>query len=349
MVSISDVARASGVSVSTVSNYLNQPTKVSPSTASRIARAVDTLGYVPRLSARQLRWGRSGIVGISVVNASNPWFAQVVEAAEAVLVEAGLAVVVGSSRESASRQENLVGLFEQLRFDGVLVAPSDEDVAGLQGVDRRGTPVVLVDHGDPDGVLRGVEVDHLAGGRAAAEHLVGLGRRRFVLATGPTGVQQTARRERGFRAVVEGVEGATLRVDRSADLGLDEGAAVARHLLAQGDPPDAIFATNDVHALGIQRALLDASVRVPEDVALVGYDDVPFARYAAVPLTSVRQPAAEIGGTAARALLARLDAHPPAEVPGPGSVIAPHLVARASTLGGAPGSRPPAIGGPLDP
>lgn len=332
MVSIHDVARDAGVSAGTVSNFLNRPHKVSPATSSRIRAVVEELGYVPRLSARQLRWGRSGVVGMCVVNAANPYFADVVAAAEGALEEAGLSVVVSSAHESARKQTTLLGLFEQMRVDGVLVATPDAEAAELREVDGRGTPVVLVDDGGGQDGLDGVLVDHRAGGRAAAHHLLASGRRRLMVATGPRGVQQTARREEGFREVVAAAPDATLEVVRSPDLGLGLGEAVGRAIVATParERPDAVFATNDMHALGIEHALLSGGVRVPGDVALVGYDDIPYAAYSAVPLTTVRQPRAAIGRAAARLLLARLGR----EVADTGPVAhVPELVVRASAPG----------------
>ncbi|MFI2297162.1 LacI family DNA-binding transcriptional regulator [Isoptericola sp. NPDC019571] len=330
MVSIYDVARSAKVSPATVSNFLNRPRKVAPTTAARIAAVIDELGFVPRLSARQLRWGRSGIVGICVVNASNPYFAEVVRAAEIVLAAEGAAVVVASSYELAERQSRLLGMFEELRFDGILVTPTDGELEQLRQIQARGTPLVLMDHADPQGSIPGIVVDHAAGGRAAAEHLLSIGRRSFWVATGPAGIQQTARREEGFRKMIEAVPGTSLKVVRSSDLGLREGQDIGRRVAteAPGARPDAIFAANDMHALGLERALLECGIPVPEEVALVGYDDIPFAECAAVPLTTLRQPSLEIGTAAARLVLSR-----PGTVVGadPAGAWLPELVIRAST------------------
>ncbi|MGW8565819.1 LacI family DNA-binding transcriptional regulator [Isoptericola sp. NPDC055881] len=311
MVTIHDVARHVGVSAATVSNYLNRPEKVAPATTARIRAAVEQLGFVPSLSARQLRWQRSGIVGVSVINASNPFFADVVRAVERVVARAGLTLVTGSTHESPDQQERLVALFEQLRFDGMVVAPSDAHMAGLVARKDRGQPVVVVDQQDPAQRLSTVSLRHREGGRLAAQHLVDGGRRRLLVATGTARVQQTRRRLQGVRDVVAATPGASLRVDHADDLGLDEGAAVGRRIAAAApaDRPDAVLAGNDTHALGLVRALLDGGVRVPQDVALVGYDDIPFATTGAVPLTTVRQPAGAIGTTAAEILLREID-HP---------------------------------------
>lgn len=330
MVTIHDVARHVGVSAATVSNYLNRPEKVAPATTARIRAAVEQLGFVPSLSARQLRWQRSGIVGVSVINASNPFFADVVTAVERVVAGAGLTLVTGSTHESPDQQERLVALFEQLRFDGMVVAPHDAQMAALTARKDRGSPVVVVDQQDPDGRLSAVSLRHREGGRVAAQHLVDGGRRRLLAATGRARVQQVRRRLAGMQEVVDATPGATLMVVHSADLGMAEGADVGRRIAAAapGERPDAVLAGNDMHALGLVRALLDGGVRVPDDVALVGYDDIPFATTGAVPLTTVRQPAEAIGTAAAEILLREIDdlRSAPQEV-----LFDPELVVRASS------------------
>ncbi|WP_402373062.1 LacI family DNA-binding transcriptional regulator [Isoptericola rhizosphaerae] len=328
-VTIHDVARHAGVSAATVSNFFNWPDKLSDRMRSRVETSVTELGFVPSMPARQLRRQRSGIVGLSVVNASNPFFAGIATAVEQVADDAGLSVVVGSSHESADRQEKFLTLFEQLRFDGVVVAPSDDELEPLRQRRDRGTPVVLVDHEDPDGRLSSVSLDHREGGRIAAEHLVTAGRTRLLFAGGPEGVRQVARRLEGCREVVSGIAGTRLEVARSADLDLTDGEEMGRWIagLEAADRPDAVFAGNDLHAIGLVNALVAGGVRVPDDVAVVGYDDIPFAARAAVPLTTVRQPIAEMGRAAARLLLDEI-AEPGRE---PRDVVfPPELVVRGS-------------------
>jgi LacI family transcriptional regulator len=329
VVSIYDVARGAGVSAATVSNFLNRPDKVAAGTSSRIRAAIEDLGYVPRLSARQLRWGRSGVVGMCVANAANPHFADIVAAAEETLESAGLSVVVGSSAKLADKQARLLGLFEQMRVDGVLVAAPDGQMDQVRAIEGRGTPVVLLDHHDQGDGLDVVEIDHAAGGRAAARHLLASGRRRLLAATGPPGVQQSALRLAGFQEVVGAAPGASVDLVRSPDLGLGFGEEVGRRIAAMppGVRPDGVFAANDMHALGIEHGLLSGGARVPQDVALVGYDDIPFAAYAPVPLTSVRQPRAAIGRAAAERLVARLGQGPVDAAP---VSHTPELVVRAS-------------------
>jgi LacI family transcriptional regulator len=328
-VTIYDVARRADVSVASVSNFLNWPERVSVAMKLKIGEAISDLGFVPSLAARQLRGHRSGIVGASFVNASNPYFAGITTAVETLAAANGLAVVVGSSHESAAQQKRLLDLFEQLRFDGVVVAPSDDDLEPLRRRRDRGTPIVLVDHEDPEHRLSSVSLDHREGGRLAAQHLLDTGRRRLLFAAGPAGVRQVARRIEGCRDAVRQTPGVYLEIVRALDLDVADGTGVGRRI-AQLPParrPDAVVAGNDLHAIGIVAALTAAGVRVPDDIAVVGYDDIPFAAVAAVPLTTVRQPIVEIGTAAARLLLDEIAApgREPRDV-----VLAPELIVRAS-------------------
>jgi LacI family transcriptional regulator len=328
-VTIYDVARHAQVSVASVSNYLNWPERLSVAMKDRIGAAIASLGFVPSLPARQLRGRPSGIVGASFVNASNPYFAGIARSVEMLAAESGLAVVVGSSHESAVQQKRFLDLFEQLRFDGVVVAPSDDDLEPLRRRRDRGTPIVLVDHEDPESRLSSVSLDHRAGGRLAASHLIDAGLRRLLFAGGPEGVHQVERRIAGCRDAVSQAPAVSLEVVRAPDLDLADGAVVGRWIadLPPDRRPDGVVAGNDLHAIGIIAALTSAGVRVPDDIAVVGYDDIPFAAVAAVPLTTVRQPIAEIGTAAAQLLLDEI-AEPgraPRDV-----VLAPELVVRAS-------------------
>jgi LacI family transcriptional regulator len=186
-----------------------------------------------------------------------------------------------------------------------------------------------VDHEDPEHRLSSVSLDHREGGRLAAQHLLDAGRRRLMFAAGPAGVRQVARRIEGCRDAVRQTPGVYLEIVRALDLDVADGTGVG-HRIAELPParrPDAVVAGNDLHAIGIVAALTTAGVRVPDDIAVVGYDDIPFAAVAAVPLTTVRQPIAEIGTAAARLLLDEI-AEPgrePRDV-----VLAPELIVRAS-------------------
>lgn len=327
---IKAVAARAGVSVGTVSNVLNRPDHVALATRSKVERAMRDLGFVRNRSASALKAGRSSSLGLVVLDIGNPFFTEVARGVEHAAAERGYAVLLCNSDESAARQDTHLTFLEEQRVDGVLVTPADADVAHIELLRSRGTAVVLVDEPGQDGCCS-VAVDDVRGGELAAEHLLGLGRRRIVYVSGPDTIRQCVDRGAGLRRAVlsAGLDPAAAirRVDIPA-LNGDQGHRAVGRVLAD-DWPDAVFCANDVVALGVLRGLLEAGRSVPGDVSLVGYDDIAFAATAAVPLTSVAQPAQQIGRTAATLLLEEIgdpDAHAHQQV-----LFRPELVVRRST------------------
>lgn len=333
-VSVRDVAAAASVSIGTVSNVLNHPGKVAPATVDRVLRAIDELGFVRNDAARQLRAGRSRSIGLVVLDVGNPFFAEVVRGAESRAGEAGLSVLVGNSDEDAAREDAYLELFREQRVNGVLITPASDDLPKLQRLHDAGLPVVLVDYEAPESSLRSVSVDDVEGGYLAASHLTAIGRRRLAYLGGPSSIRQVRDRLEGARRAVADCPGATLEVIPASALTVPQGRAAGDLLVARSarDRPDGVFAANDLLALGVLQSLsLAPDCRVPEDIALIGYDDIDFAAAAVVPLSSVRQPAAAIGHTAVDLLL-----RGPGEPDGVGERhvrFRPELVVRGSTSG----------------
>ncbi|MBU4465571.1 MAG: LacI family transcriptional regulator [Actinobacteria bacterium] len=330
-VSVKDVAAAASVSVGTVSNVLNQPAKVSPETVERVQRAIAELGYVRNDAARQLRAGRSRSIGLVVLDVRNPFFTDVARGAESRAAEEGLSVLLGNSDETAHREDSYLDLFREQRVNGVLITPTSDDLSHLERLRDGGTPVILVDREAPDGSFSSVAVDDVEGGYLAASHLASLGRRRLAYLAGPLGIAQVADRLEGARRAVAEHVGATLEVIEMPALSVLQGRAAGVAIIARPpeERPDAIFAANDLLAVGVLQAFaMMSEVRVPDDIALIGYDDIDFAAAAVVPLSSIRQPASEIGSAAVDLLLREL-----ADASGsPDHVrFRPELVIRAST------------------
>ncbi|WES63145.1 LacI family DNA-binding transcriptional regulator [Microbacter sp. GSS18] len=308
-VSVKDVAIAAGVSVGTVSNVLNRPEKVAPQTVERVQQAIDELGFVRNDAARQLRAGRSRSIGLVVLDASNPFFAEVARGAEERAAADDLAVLLGNSDERVDREGAYLDLFREQRVNGVLVTPTTDDLTALERLRDGGTPVVLVDREVADGSFPSVAVDDVEGGRLAAEHLIDTGRRRIAFVAGPLAIRQVSDRLEGARRAVAEHEGVTLEVIEMRALTVLQGREAGQRLLLRpmGERPDAVFAANDLLAVGVLQALnIMAGVRVPEDLALIGYDDIDFAAAAVVPLSSIRQPAQLIGSTAVDLLMAEI-------------------------------------------
>ncbi|OAN39179.1 LacI family DNA-binding transcriptional regulator [Microbacterium sp. H83] len=309
-VGVKDVAAAAGVSVGTVSNVLNQPERVSAGTVERVQRAIRELGFVRNDAARQLRAGRSRSIGLVVPDIGNPFFADVARGAEDRAADAGMTVLLGNSDERDERQQAHLELFQEQRVNGVLLTPASDDLAAVHRFAAGGTPVVLVDREIEEGLLPSVSVDDVEGGRLAAEHLLAGGRRRLAFVGGPPSVQQVADRLRGVQAAVAAHPESSLEIIERPALTVLQGRAAGEDLArrAEGERPDAVFAANDLLAVGLLQAFSFVSgIRVPQDIAMVGYDDIDFASATIVPLSSVRQPARLLGWTGVDLLLKELD------------------------------------------
>jgi LacI family transcriptional regulator len=330
--SVRDVAERAGVSVGTVSNVLNRPDKVSPATIERVHAAIEALGFVRNDAARQLRAGRSNSIGLVVLDISNPFFTDVARGAEARAAEERLTVLLGNSDENSDREKAYLDLFEQQRVHGVLISPVGDDHATLERLLRRGIPTVLVDRQTDDDRISSVAVDDVAGGYLAVRHLLDTGRRRIAFVGGPGNLTQVADRLAGARTAIAETPGTELEVIETEALTVLHGRHVGEVFLGRSpeDRPDAVFAANDLLAIGVLQALnMLGTVRVPDEIALIGYDDIDFASAAVVPLSSIRQPSALIGHTAVD-LLVR-EAAAPAGFEHEHVVFQPELVVRAST------------------
>ncbi|KQM13619.1 LacI family transcriptional regulator [Plantibacter sp. Leaf171] len=333
-----DVAARAGVSVGTVSNVLNRPEKVSPVTVERVHAAIDELGFVRNDAARQLRAGRSRSIGLVVLDVGNPFFTDVARGAEDRADAEGLSVLLGNSDESLDRERAYLDLFEEQRVAGVLITPLGDDLDRLARLRDRGTPTVLVDRQTDDASFSSVAVDDVAGGRLAVEHLVSLGRRRIAVVGGPASLRQVRDRLAGatqaVEAAVAGGDDVRLETLETTSLTVLQGRAAGEVMTGRprDEWPDAVFAANDLLAMGVLQAFsMLGSVRVPEDIALIGYDDIDFASAAVVPLSSIRQPSALMGHTAVELLLSEAAAGVrgvPEQI-----VFQPELVVRQSTVG----------------
>jgi LacI family transcriptional regulator len=328
-----DVAAAASVSVGTVSNVLNSPGKVAPSTVARVQAAIDELGFVRNDAARQLRAGRSRSVGLVVLDVGNPFFTDIARAAERRAGEMDLTILLGTSDDDPRRERTYIDTFDEQRVFGLLVSPIGDDLSRLGALQRRGTPVVLVDRDGNGTTFDSVAVDDIAGARMAVGHLVDTGRRRIAFVGGPAELRQVRDRRAGAQQAVDVVPDAVLEVIDTPALTVLEGRAVGEVLRDRppASRPDAVFCANDLLAIGVLQALsLFGDLRVPRDIALIGYDDIDFARSAVIPLSSIRQPTARIGATAIDLLIDAAEDpsnHHPAHV-----VFQPELVIRASTV-----------------
>jgi LacI family transcriptional regulator len=294
-----------GVSLGTVSNFFNRPDVVAPQTAARVTRAIEDLGFVRNASARQLRGGSSQTVGAVVLDLASPFFAAVAKGIEDRLAESGLALVLCSSQDAVETERRKLRMLEEQRVLGVLLSPMSHDTREVEALRHRGTPVVLLDREGPKGHICSVAVDDVTGGELAVAHLLAQGHRQVGFVNGPPSLRQCVERRRGaLRALRKGgLDPQSVLVEvtlRALDADGGERAVAA---LVESGLPSAIFCVNDLVAMGVLRALRARGCSVPDDVAVVGYDDLDFAAMLSTPLTSIRQPMFELGRTAAALLL----------------------------------------------
>ncbi len=327
-VSVRDVAARAGVSIGTVSNVLNAPEKVNPATAQRVHAAIEALGFVPNAAARQLRAGRSASIGFVVLDVGNPFFTDVAKAAEQRAAESGLAMLLANTDERSDREAAYLDRFEQQRVDGILISPVGDVAPRLTALRSHGIPSVLVDRIVEGADLSSVSVDDVEGGRLVARHLLETGRRRILFVGGPLGLNQVRDRLRGAREVIDEHADAWIDVLPVGGLTMRNGVEAGRRIAAMTEPPDAVFAANDLVALGVLQGVgLIGGIAVPGRIAIVGYDDIDFAASAAVPITSVRQPRDRIGSEAIDLLIAEIDGATERRR----IVFQPELVVRASS------------------
>jgi LacI family transcriptional regulator len=301
-ISIREVAAHAGVSVGTVSNVLNRPDIVAQPTRDRVHAAIKALGFVRNESARQLRAGRSRTIGLVVLDVANPFFTDVARGVEDEASMSGLSVILCNSDEQLPKETRYLELLEEHRVQGILITPvagADERLARLQ---QRGTPVILVDSRSPSGSQCSVAVDDVLGGDVAVSHLLDGGHQRIAFVGGPFSLRQVAdrlegatralRRAAGASGGAAGASGAAddLMMIETAALNVSAGQRAGATIagLPAGQRPTAAFCANDLVALGLLQEMTRRQIRVPDDVAIVGYDDIEFAAAAAVPLSSIR-------------------------------------------------------------
>jgi LacI family transcriptional regulator len=329
---IRDVAERAGVSVGTVSNVFNRPDVVAAGTRQRVEEAVAALRYVRNESARQLRMGQSRTVGLIVPDIANPFFTDLARGVEDVTSAGGALVIMCNSDDDSDKEDRYLTMLAEQQVLGVLLVPIASSAAAADRLNERGIPVVLLDYKGRRRHQCSVSVNDKAGGRLAVAHLLDGGHRRVAFVGAESKLRQATHRLAGARqALVDaGRSGDELAVLPAPSLNVAGGVAAAAALLSlpKAARPTAVACVNDLLAMGMLQGLLRAGARVPDDVAIIGYDDISFAGAAAVPLSSIRQPRHDLGRRAAELLLeeATSEGHQHNRV-----VFEPTLVQRDST------------------
>jgi LacI family transcriptional regulator len=346
-VTIRDVAQLAQVSLGTVSNVLNNPASVAPATRNRVLEAINSTGFVRSTAAHQLRVGKSGTIGVVLIDIANPFFAEMARGAEHVLRERDYVLMLCSSDESAEREHRYFRVLEEHRVDGLLISPVERDLEGAAELVAHGIPTVLLDR---DGSSRGLcsaTVDDVRGAELAADHLFELGHQTVAFVNGPSTIRQCLDRKEGARRSARRARRRGKAVLRELPVGaltIEQGEAAVAALLALEPRPTAVMCANDLLALGVLRGLAAAGMAVPDEMAVVGYDDVAFASMLSPALSSVRQPKYELGVVAAELLLEEVGGLPHQHR---AIRFEPELVVRASSAPvprGAPRRALPAVG-----
>lgn len=306
-VSIRRVAAAAGVSMSTVSNVLNKPHLVADDTRRRVEHVMDQMGFVRNGAARQLRGVTSPVVGCVLLDVSNTFYAEVVHGIEGRLAEEDCILALCSSDLREGREAHFLRMLEEQGVRGILVSPVSRRLDRLEQLRERGMPVVLLDHPRDDWSGCAVAVDHVEGGRLAAEHLIRLGHRQIVSLAGRSGIPAITQRTEGVRTAVTagGLDPDRHLVEIPVAAGqlANAGEEAVDRILALDPRPTAIICVNDMAALGAIRGLRKHGLSVPDDMSVVGYDDVLYAEALSPSLTTLRRPRCELGKAAVNLLL----------------------------------------------
>jgi LacI family transcriptional regulator len=306
-VTIREVAEEAGVSIATVSRVLNGRADVSPETRELVSGVIRARGYTANRSARHLSAGRTGLIGVLVPLVYPAYFSSILSGAAEALHEQDLRLVLSPTDHQHDREVTLLDRLMHGLTDGALIVLPEESNEELTRLLDQGYRFVVVDPLEPlDERIPSVSAAHTSGADQAMQHLLGLGHRRIAAITGPSGWVATEDRRRGYHAALATagiLPDPELEVE--SDFEIDGGLRAAETLLDLAEPPTAIFAFNDNHAIGVLQAARARGLRVPEDLSVVGFDDVEHATIVTPTLTTVRQPLAEMGRTAV-SLLVRL-------------------------------------------
>jgi DNA-binding LacI/PurR family transcriptional regulator len=336
-VSLKDIAKRAGVSVATVSNVVNGYRPVGEATRERVRRAIDELGYSPNVSARHLRNGRTGIIALAIPELNNPYFAELAEATIREAGKHGYTVLLDHTDGDLDKELLVSEGFRAQIIDGLILSPVLLDRRDVIERTSR-TPMVLVGERVYDVPYDHIAIDNLAASAAAMRHLFDIGRRRiaFVGAQEDVSRQPAQLRLLGYRNALEaaGLAYDPRLVVTTAQFGRRDGAAGLRQLMTLPEPPDAVFAYNDLIAIGAVRAARELDVAVPDDIAVIGFDDIEEGRFSSPTLTTISPDKDGIGTRAVASLVGLLDGSRdkwPEEIQVPFA-----LVIRESTVGRRP-------------
>lgn len=321
--SIKDIARLAEVSHSTVSRALSGSSLVSAKTANRIRQIAEESGYRPSAAARSLVTSRSATIGVVVTSIADPFAAEVVLGIEDAANEHDYSVILANSNAQPEREVKVVRAFEERRVDGIIVTSSRVGAVYVELLSQTRVPIVLLNNQHPSEFMHSVMIDNPTASLQATRHLIDLGHRRIAYIGDRFGCQSDTERFGGYRTALDLAYLPFLPMFVAHGNGKSDGGVFAMEaLLALSTPPTAVFCYNDMTALGAMNAIAVRGLRVPDDLSIVGFDDLFVAQYSAPPLTTVRQPMREMGRLALETLMKLLNGSgSPPNIKVPGELI----------------------------
>ena len=329
---ITAVARRAGVSIATVSRVINGSSKVSPQTAEQVREAIEALGFYPDTNARALGSGRSSLYGLLISDITNPFFPELVKSFEDNAVEHNQEVLIANTNYDPQRMENCVARMLQRKVDGVAIMTSEMEERLVEVFSHRRVPLVFLDTATLPGGFSNIRIDYDVGVALAMEHLTALGHKRIAFITGPLWLHSARIRKQAFEAGMQHREiHLPEHMIQSGNHRADGGYAAMERILAVSPAPTAVFCSNDLTAIGAMGAIHKHGLRIPEDISIIGYDDILLSSYTQPALTTLRISRTEIAGTAFRSLFGQRGKSVADAAVKQTHVISPELMERDST------------------
>ena len=335
---IREIAKRARVSTATVSRVVNRVPTVNPQMAKRVWNVIEELGYYPNTQARALVSGRSRIFGLIISDITNPFFPEIVQVFETIAVQNRYEILLSSTSHDPKRMESSVRRMIERRVEGVAVLTFGMEEPLLEHLHVREVPLVFVDVGPQRPWVSNIRIDYLHGIRQGVQHLAALRHEKIAFISGPLKLKSSLARQQAFlRSVREiGVEAdPALMVE--GDHTMEGGMAAFAKLLAQSGRPTAVICSNDMTAIGVMRKSHEAHIAIPQDLSVIGFDDIRLAQFMIPPLTTIQMSQAELARLAFDALMADVERESPAPN-GTEYVLKTNLVLRQSTRLNAPNS-----------
>lgn len=303
------VAKCANVSVATVSRTINRIPTVNAQYAERVWAAIEQLGYIPNTNARALVSGRSRLIGVIISDITNPFFPELIQSFEDEAIDSNYEILIGSTAYDTRRMEICIERLLQRKVEGVAVMTFGIEEPLLDRLAAHNVPLVLIDVAPKGRAMSAIRINYGAGIREAVLHLVSLGHHKIAFIAGPEGLPSAERRKEAFLKAIKSFD---IEIPKSflyqGDHTLEGGISGMRALLRSNELPTAVICSNDMTAIGVLHAAAEAKLRIPEDISVIGFDDIHIARFTIPPLTTIRMSCQELAHAAFQALRAYLEA-----------------------------------------